>query len=205
MWWDRFADPPYGDCVIALWGRLLYLGLMAEYRRLRIPGGCYFFTVTLADRRSSLLVEQIDLLRRAVARTRRSLPFEIDACVVLPEHLHAIWTLPEGDDDFSARWRLIKLLFSQDIARGETISTSRKNQGERGIWQRRFWEHAIRDERDYAAHFDYVHFNPVKHGLVGHVADWPYSTFHRCVARGLYPPDWGKDIKDGDFGEPILA
>ena len=174
---------------------------MPEYRRLRIPGGCYFFTVALANRRSSLLVERIDPLRRAIVRTRQSLPFEIDAFVVLPEHLHAIWTLPDGDDDFSARWRLIKMLFSNSVAGGEPISASRKSQGERGIWQRRFWEHAIRDDRDYAAHFDYVHFNPVKHGLVSHVADWPYSTFHRCVTRGLYPADWSQDLKDGAFGE----
>ena len=174
---------------------------MPEYRRLRIPGGCYFFTVALVDRRSSLLVDHVDLLRDAVARTRQALPFTIDACVVLPEHIHAIWTLPEGDCDFSARWRLIKLLFSNGIERKERISASRQSQGERGIWQRRFWEHAIRDERDYAAHFDYVHFNPVKHGLVARLADWPYSTFHRSVARGLYPPDWGRDLPEGAFGE----
>ena len=164
---------------------------MARYRRLRIEGGTHFFTLALADRRSSLLVERIDLLRGAVGRVRQLHPFDIDAFVVLPEHLHAIWTLPEGDDDFSTRWRLIKLLFSNGVTKGERIGRSRRKQGERGIWQRRFWEHAIRGERDFAAHMDYVHFNPVKHALVEHVADWPYSSFHRCVARGQYPADWG--------------
>ena len=186
---------------MAACGGLEYLQVMPEYRRLRIPGGCYFFTVTLADRRSSLLVERIDLLRAATMRTRRSLPFEINAFVVLPEHLHAVWTLPDDDADFSARWRLIKMLFTNGIAGGETINASRKTQGERGIWQRRFWEHAIRDERDYTTHVDYVHFNPVKHGLVNHVADWPHSTFHQWVKRGHYPADWGADISGDGFGE----
>lgn len=174
---------------------------MPEYRRLRIAGGCYFFTVALADRRASLLVDRVDLLRSAVARARQLRPFAIDAFVVLPEHLHAIWTLPEGDCDFSGRWRLIKRLFSLRIEEREPISASRARQQERGIWQRRFWEHAIHDDRDYAAHFDYAHFNPVKHGLVAHVADWPHSTFHRSVARGLYPQEWGRDINGGAFGE----
>jgi len=176
---------------------------MREYRRLRVRGGCYFFTEALANRHSSLLVDHIALLRASVARVRLLLPFEIDAWVVLPEHLHAIWTLPEGDDEYQRRWTAIKTLFSRGISKGEPISRSRQIRGERGIWQRRYWEHVIRDEQDYAAHVDYVHFNPVKHGLVGHVADWPYSTCNRSVARGLYPPDWAYPDDDAiQCGEP---
>ena len=175
---------------------------MPEYRRLRVRGGCYFFTVALANRQSSLLIDHIDLLRASIARARSLLPFAIDAFVVLPEHAHAVWTLPEGDDDFPRRWTAIKALFSRGIMARMPLSVSQHMRGERGIWQRRYWEHAIRDERDYAAHVDYIHFNPVKHGLVKHVADWPYSTFHRAVARGLYPPDWARGDDDIPVGEP---
>jgi putative transposase len=152
---------------------------MSEYRRLRIPGGCYFFTVNLEDRRSDLLVRHVDVLRQAVHTVRRARPFHIDAFAVLPDHLHAVWTLPEGDADFPTRWRLIKKAFSRRLPAGESRSPSRVRRGERGIWQRRYWEHAIRDDPDFAAHVDYVHSNPVKHGLVEKPADWPYSTVHR--------------------------
>ena len=175
---------------------------MPEYRRLRVPGGCYFFTVALANRHSSLLVDHVALLRASVVRVRSLLPFEIDAFVVLPEHLHAIWTLPAEDDDYPRRWCAIKALFSRGLSKGEPVGPSRRMRGERGIWQRRYWEHTIRDDRDYAAHIDYVHFNPVKHGLVGHVADWRYSSFHRSVARGIYPPDWAWPDHASQCGEP---
>jgi putative transposase len=165
---------------------------MTDYRRNRVPGATYFFTVNLQDRRSRLLVQHINILREAVRQTKRKAPFHIDAWVVLPEHLHALWTLPEGDVDFSSRWQAIKMAFSRKIAAGEYRSASRAGRRERGIWQRRFWEHTIRDEQDYAAHMDYIHFNPVKHGFVTHAADWPYSSFHQAVAKGLYPPEWGK-------------
>ncbi len=179
---------------------------MPDYRRLRIPGGCYFFTVNLADRRSSLLTDRIGDLRHAVQRVRTLAPFRIDAWVVLPEHMHAVWTLPEGDDDFPRRWRAIKDLFSRRLDPDERRSKSRTFQGERGIWQRRYWEHAIRDERDYAVHIDYIHFNPVKHGHAAHPIDWPYSTFSACVAKGLYPSDWtGSDDGEADRGERIPA
>ncbi len=175
---------------------------MPEYRRLRVAGGCYFFTVALADRRSDLLVREVAVLRAAVARVMVSRPFRIEAWVVLPDHLHAVWTLPEGDADFSGRWLLIKRGFSLAVAGGERRSASRAAKGERGIWQRRFWEHAIRDARDYSAHVDYVHFNPVKHGLVARVGDWPFSTFRRAVARGEYPANWGDGVEvEGEFGE----
>ena len=126
-------------------------------------------------------------LRAAVARAMAAHPFTIDAWLVLPDHLLAVWTLPEDDDDFSVRWMVIKRVFSASVPVGERRSGSRVVKGERGVWQRRFWEHAIRDARDYAAQVDYVHFNPVKHGLVAHADAWPYSTFRRAVARGDYP------------------
>ena len=163
---------------------------MTDYRRNRVPGGTYFFTVNLNDRRGDLLVREIEVLREVVRGVKARRPFHIDAWVVLPEHMHCLWTLPEGDEDYSARWRDIKKGFSKRITGGEAISASRREKHERGIWQRRFWEHTIQDERDYAMHMDYVHFNPVKHGLVKDVADWRYSSFHRCVALGIYGRRW---------------
>jgi putative transposase len=137
-----------------------------------------------------LLSRHIDRLRDAVRTVRRARPFVIDAWVVLPDHLHCVWTLPPGDDDFWTRWRVIKTIFARSLAVNERRSEARKRYCERGIWQRRFWEHSIRDDEDFAAHVDYVHFNPVKHGYVGHVAEWPHSTFKACVRRGLYPEGW---------------
>lgn len=169
---------------------------MTQYRRNRVPGGTYFFTVNLLDRRSDLLSRHIQDLRDAVRHVRASAAFHIDAWVVLPEHMHCIWTLPDGDADFSSRWQAIKVGFSKSLPPGEHRSASRIGKGERGIWQRRFWEHTIRDDRDYAAHVDYVHFNPVKHGLVSDVRDWPYSSFHRDVARGIYPAAWAGGTVD---------
>ena len=175
---------------------------MSEYRRNRIPGGSYFFTVNLLERQSHLLVERIDLLREAVRAVKRRRSFRIEAWVVLPDHLHAIWTLPPGDTDYSGRWREIKKAFAKALPQTEWRSAVRTAKGERGIWQSRFWEHTLRDEADFEAHVDYVHINPVKHGLVGCVADWPYSSFHRAVAEGLYPKNWaGKDFPDWLAGE----
>jgi putative transposase len=174
---------------------------MSEYRRLRVPGGTYFFTVNLLDRQSCLLTKQIDILRNAIRVTKMRRPFHIDAWVVLPDHMHCIWTLPLGDNDYSARWRDIKGGFSKSLPKTETVSASRSAKHERGIWQRRFWEHAIRDDRDYAAHVDYIHVNPFKHGLVQQVSDWPYSSFHRFAGQGIYPPNWVCDAKDFAVGE----
>jgi putative transposase len=176
---------------------------MTSYRRVRVPGGTYFFTVNLLDRRSSLLVDYIEQLRRAVGSVRRELPFEIHAWVVLPDHLHALWSLPEDDSDFSTRWRMIKSRFSRQISGFRAGGGTRSVRGERMIWQRRFWEHVVRDNNDYERHMDYIHFNPVKHGHVRQVGAWPYSTFHRCVSAGLYPPEWaysGGEFQGG-FGE----
>ena len=176
---------------------------MSWYRRAKIKGGTYFFTVTLADRSSGLLVEQIDLLRRAYGNVQKRLPFESVAICILPDHLHAIWALPVDDADFSLRWNLIKGGFSRGLPNAPQRSPSKLAKREKGVWQRRYWEHAIRDDADLARHVDYVHFNPVKHGLVPRVADWPYSSFHQHVARGVLPVDWGGDVRDiaGKFGE----
>jgi REP-associated tyrosine transposase len=170
---------------------------MPDHRRNRVPGGTFFFTVNLLDRRSDLLVIQINALRDAVRRVRARAPFHIDAWVVLPDHMHCLWTLPEGDSDFPGRWRAIKKGFSKSIRIGAPRSPVMTSRGERGIWQRRYWEHTIRDDRDFAAHMDYTHFNPVKHGLVEHPEEWLYSSFRRSVAGGLYPAGWM-----GSSGEP---
>lgn len=175
---------------------------MPDYRRNRVPGGIYFFTVNLLERSNTLLVSRVDALRDAVRKVRTARPFHIDAWVVLPDHMHAVWTLPPDDTDYSARWKAIKIAFAKALPKTESLSQVRAAKGERGIWQRRFWEHTIRDEQDYAAHMDYVHINPVKHGLVACVADWPYSSFHRWVAQGVYSPDWaGQGVADVPAGE----
>ena len=165
---------------------------MTEYRRARVPGATWFFTVGLAERHGNrLLTEKIDTLRMAFRTVRERHPFYMEAVVIMPDHLHCVWSLPAGDSDYSTRWGLIKAGFSRAVERGERRSTSRTKRGERGIWQRRFWEHCIRDEEDYARHVDYIHWNPVKHGYVQRVADWPHSSFHRLVEKGAYPLDWG--------------
>jgi putative transposase len=177
---------------------------MTNYRRNFISGGSYFFTVNLADRRSRLLTENIGLLRSAFRYVRERHTFTIDAIVVLPDHLHTIWSLPEGDSDFALRWRLIKSAFSRELPPGEHVSESRAAKGERGIWQRRYWEHTLRDEHDLVRHIDYIHFNPVKHGHVTEVRDWPYSSFHRMVRLGICPEDWAGNVVDEGgthFGE----
>jgi putative transposase len=168
---------------------------MSDYRRSRVSGGTYFFTVNLLERRSRLLTENIEALRDCVRAARRRRPFHIDAWVVLPDHMHCVWTLPPGDADYSARWRDIKIGFAKQMPKTEWLSKVRADNSERGIWQRRFWEHTIRDEADYVAHVDYVHVNPVKHKHVLRVADWPFSTFHRWVAAGHYPTDWACELE----------
>lgn len=175
---------------------------MPNYRRARNAGATYFFTVVTAQRRPLLATpEAVATLRRSVAEIRLHMPFSIDAWVVLPDHMHTIWTLPSGDSDFSTRWGKIKAGFSRNCNR--TYTPAPKHDA--GIWQPRFWEHVIRDEDDFAAHMDYVHYNPVKHGHVTCVRDWPYSSFHRCVRRGIYAPDWGAreplELPGGTFGE----
>ena len=167
----------------------------------------FFFTVNLADRSQHLLTERIDLLRASFKEVRSRHSFTIDAIVVLPEHLHAIWTLPEGDADFALRWRQIKAGFARRLPGGEQISSSCAGKSERGIWQRRYWEHTLRDEEDFIRHVNYIHFNPVKHGHVKRVRDWPYSSFHRMVRLGIYPEDWAGDEPSSSrgFGERSMG
>jgi putative transposase len=138
-----------------------------------------------------------------VSDVKRELPFDLVAMVVLPEHLHCVLALPEGDADYPTRWKKIKANFSRALPKGEPRSASRVAKSERGIWQRRFWEHTLRDDDDLRRHVDYIHYNPVKHGHVRHVKEWPYSTFHRYVQRGVYPDDWAGDEPDegGGYGE----
>ena len=175
---------------------------MPNYIRYRVPGGTYFFTINLLDRGTDLLTRHIDALRKAVRCTRIQRPFHIDGWVVLPDHMHCVITLPLGDSDFSNRIKAIKIRFVRALPATERRSSVRARRHERGIWQRRFWEHAIRDESDYACHLDYTHYNPVKHGQVSQVSAWPFSTFHRWVKVGVYPPDWGSDgFEDIPAGE----
>ena len=176
---------------------------MPNYIRPKIEGASWFFTVNALDRRSIILTDHIAALRQATTKVKQRHPFTIDAMVVRPDHLHAVWSLPAGDADFSTRWRLIKSQFSRALPAVDRRSRSRIGRSERGIWQRRFWEHAIRDESDYQRHVAYCYLNPVKHGLVRRVRDWPYSSFHRDVRAGLLPVDWGDLLDDerGEFGE----
>ena len=155
-----------------------------RYRRASQPGGSFFFTVVTAHRRPVFATATaVALLRDAFRAERHKRPFAIDAIVILPDHLHCIWTLPEGDADFMMRWRLIKTWFS-------------KHAEFKDVWQHRFWEHVLRDESDFANHVDYIHYNPVKHGLVSKVIDWPYSSFHRYARQGWCAADWGGDGVD---------
>ncbi|SIR12630.1 MULTISPECIES: REP-associated tyrosine transposase [Acidiphilium] len=168
---------------------------MPNYRRNRTPGGTYFFTINLANRNSDLLTREIEALRTAIRTTRHRAPFHIDAWVILPDHMHCLWTLPEGDTDYAARWRALKTRFTKATTQNFAPSP----------WQNRYWEHTIRTENDYRAHMDYIHFNPVKHGLAPHPAAWPFSTFQKCVAQGLYDPTWSSpDTPDPhpEMGEP---
>jgi len=173
---------------------------MSHYRRLVIPGASYFFTVVTYRRRPILCDTPVrSALRAAIETVRVQHPFVIDAWVLLPDHLHCIWTLPPDDADYSIRWNLIKrsvsLTCAEQYRRTDWMTVSKSKHRESTFWQRRFWEHGLRDDRDFFHHVDYIHFNPVKHGYVERVRDWPYSTFHRYVAHGVYPPDWA-DIPD---------
>ena len=166
---------------------------MPRYRR-SLTGTTCFFTVVALRRRPILCDDAIRIaLRDAIERVRTRLPFVTDAMVLMPDHLHCIWTLPDGDTDFSSRWSQIKHHVSYTCGQlyPMTLSTSRQHRGAASIWQRRFWEHQIRDELDLERHVDYIHFNPVKHGFVAAASERPYSTFGRFVRAGLYPADWG--------------
>ena len=176
---------------------------MSRYRRAHVEGGVFFFTVTLADRSSDLLVRHIDRLRRVYSSVQQDRPFETIAVCILPDHIHAIWRLPPNDADFPLRWSLIKIGFSRGLAVAAAPTPSKLAKRERGLWQRRYWEHAIRDDADLERHVNYIHFNPIKHKLVSRVCDWPHSSFKQYVARGDLPPDWGGEVRHlaGEYGE----
>lgn len=171
---------------------------MPNYRRAKTEGGTYFFTVVTYQRQPFLcLDESRAILKAAIQKTLLSLPFYVDAWILLPDHMHCLWTLPECNSNYSTRWALIKNEFTKNKISTEhtcarpALSESRKRHRECVVWQRRFWEHQIQDDLDYKRHMDYIHYNPVKHGLAQYPADWPYSTFHRHVAQGLYEAYWG--------------
>ncbi|MBU0674614.1 MAG: transposase [Proteobacteria bacterium] len=179
---------------------------MSDYRRAKNKGGTYFFTVVTYRRERFLCDDDIrGLLRDAIAAARRTHPFVIDAWVLLPDHLHCIWILPPDDHAFGLRWSMIKRYVSQRchrLQRPDRLNASQRKRHELTLWQRRFWEHLIRDEKDLRNHCDYIHYNSVKHGLVASPKDWPYSTFHRYVEDGIYPSSWGASLPafDADIG-----
>jgi len=169
-----------------------------NYRRARAEGGTYFFTVVTQKRREILCSEgNVELIKTAFKEVISTHPFRIDAFVLLPNHFHCVWTLPKNDDNFSMRMRLIKSHFSRRCEDREKtgVCDSRLQKKEQNIWQRRFWEHWVRDEKDYETHVNYIHFNPVKHGYVKAPKDWKYSSFHRHVKDGIYDIDWGAGVK----------
>ena len=165
-----------------------------QYRRAYVPGGCYFFTLVTEQRRKILMGDTtIDVLREAFRQVMVKRPFDINAAVVLPDHLHCIWTLPREDRDFSTRWRLIKTWFTKhyDDTLREIPDKARIRKAQQAIWQHRYWEHALRDQEDYNRHVEYIHYNPVKHGYVHRPFDWPYSSFRSYVTQGIYSEEWG--------------
>jgi putative transposase len=171
---------------------------MPEYRRIKTAGGTYFFTLVTHLRRPILTNEIVrQALREGIQRARQTLPFQIEAWVILPDHLHAVWTLPPEDNNYAARWAIIKrqvsTLYGKQFSEIGELSESKQKRKESGVWQRRYWEHQIRDDLDFQRHMDYLHWNPVKHGYVRQVADWPFSSFHRLVVAGIYSLDWGND------------
>ncbi|QDQ39894.1 transposase [Legionella geestiana] len=173
-----------------------------RHRRVWVPNATCFFTMNLQDRKSDALTRHIHALRLAFRTVKVRHPFRLNAIVVMPEHCHFIMTLQENDLNFSMRIALIKATFSRQLTVSENISFSRRHRRERGIWQRRFWDHVIRDEKDYMHHVHYIHFNPVKHGYVQNPHDWPYSSIHRFITDGALPANWACD---GDFGNATFG
>jgi putative transposase len=177
---------------------------MSEYLRRYVPGGQYFFTL-ITERRQPILTDKLarDCLRNAIKEVQIKRPFKIEAIVLLPDHFHTIWSLPEGDSDYSNRMMRIKAIFTKAYLLNDGFeakaSDSKKECRERGVWQRRFWEHTIQNETDFKRHYHYIHYNPVKHGHVKCVKDWLYSSFHEAVKKGYYPENWGC----ADYGKPI--
>ncbi|MDH3899942.1 MAG: transposase [Gammaproteobacteria bacterium] len=165
-----------------------------QYRRAFVPGGSYFFTV-VTEQRCRLFADtaNVTLLRQAVRSVMRNRPFTIDAIVILPDHIHCIWSLPPEDADFATRWRLIKTWFTKHLLLQEDIRPNRARikKCQQAIWQHRYWEHLLRDQADYQFHVDYIHYNPVKHGYVSKPVEWPFSSMKRYVKQGVLPADWG--------------
>lgn len=175
---------------------------MVNYRRIYIEGATYFFTVTLKNRQANLLTNHIDALRESFAFVKKQHPFKIIAIVILPEHIHCIWQLPNEDDNYAGRWRAIKSRFTRSLIKSG-VKLQQNKRGEYDLWQPRYWEHTIRNEADLSRHIDYLHYNPVKHGWTNSVKDWPYSSFHRFVAQGQLPANWGLAESDtfNGYGE----
>jgi putative transposase len=169
-----------------------------QYRRDYTSGATFFFTL-VTFRRIPLFTqpEAVASLRKAFREEMARRPYQMDAVVILPDHLHVIWTLPANDADYSIRWRNIKRGFTATVPTGHrpVVCASRQNKQEQAIWQRRFWEHRIRDERDFAQHVDYIHYNPVKHGYITKPVDWPYSSIHRYIRHGILSPNWGGELR----------
>ena len=162
---------------------------MVKYRRTFLPGGTFFFTVTLRNRRAKYLTEHIDTLRQAMRTTQIKKPYHINAVVILPDHLHTIWTLPQNDNDYSTRWRDIKTIFTKELLK-KGCRFPKDNRHRHALWQSRFWEHTIKNQEDLEHHINYIHYNPVKHGLVDSVLHWPYSSFHKYLHQGTLPKNW---------------
>ncbi|MEO0967048.1 MAG: transposase [Cyanobacteria bacterium J06639_18] len=169
---------------------------MPNYKRFVVPGCTYFFTQVTYQRYPWLCTENArQILRVSINKVRQTYPFKIEALVLLPDHLHCIWTLPPEDSNYATRWRMIKTFVSKNyvnkLPSDLKITTSREKRKESNLWQRRFWEHLIRDENDFINHCNYIHFNPVKHGLCQTPTEWEFSSIHRFIAQGLYPKNWG--------------
>jgi len=169
-----------------------------QYRRADSKDASYLFTVNLANRKSTLLVDKINVLRQSIQTVKQRHPFQIDAMVVMPDHLHAVFTLPTNDNDYATRRMLVKAGFSRQIPTGEQINPSRESKRERGLWRRRYWEHLIRDDKDYNAHVNYIHYNPVKHDYVQQAVNWPHSSIHRFIKNGDISENGGGDNKQSD-------
>ena len=172
---------------------------MTNYRRLRQPGGTYFFTLVTFNRKP-ILTSPIcrEILRNAWINVQLKHPFETVAVCLMPEHIHTIWRLPEGDVNYSMRWNEIKRHFTHEYLRQIDIdderNESRIKRREQAVWQRRYWEHTFFDEDDLNTHIDYIHYNPVKHGLAERVDDWAWSSYHQYVGMGMYPAGWGENV-----------
>lgn len=165
---------------------------MVQYRRNLLPGGTYFFTQTLYNRKTNYLTTHIDLLRIAIKKAQQKMPFSIIAIVILPDHIHAIWKLPIDDSNYAGRWRLIKSYFSQLLIKQDVL-LFKNSRGEYNLWQKRYWEHTIKNEADLEVHINYIHYNPVKHKLVSSPEDWPYSSFHLYIRKNILPPNWANN------------